>query len=282
MLMLSMTARAEDGSSSSSTSSTSSQRICPNVDEMLRKCQAAGGTATTFEKEGCKRVECRNANTTTTQCPNIDEMIRKCTANGMGIKRFPDAEHCPRVECVKKEDTSSSSSSCPDATQMWNRCMTSGGTPTSFVGDNGCKMVKCANSSTSTSTGGGSVDCKKTVKDKCNVYTCTDGTVERVCGNSQDKPKPLPTAPKGPCTDIERAIIEVKAALEKDSANVDLQKKLNELTTKFAVCRANQGSASSKSSSSVGGTSTAACETKLVNGCKVTTCRDGRSFKVCS
>ncbi len=304
MLVASMTARAEDGGTSgicrmenegyigayyqcydglekrdgSSTSCKSSETWQKYAEEFCKgHCNSTTGkcgvnTFTVGQTCGGTKV-CDNT------CPNVDEMVRKCTANNMTYKKWMDEKQCTRIECVRDGNSTSSSSSCPDATSAWNRCMNSGGTPTSFLGDNGCKVVKCANSSTSTSTGGGSVNCKRTIVNNCKVYTCDDGSVERVCGNSQDKPKTLPPAPKGPCTDIERTIVEVKAALEKNPSSLELQKKLEEVSKRFTACRLQSQSSSSISSS---GTTNTACKTEVVGSCKVTRCPGGRSFRVCS
>lgn len=241
MLVASMTARAEDGSSSSSSSSSKSSIMCPNVDEKIRECESRKMIYEKFWEDGCTQIKCRE-------------------------------------DWRTNSSSSSSSVACVDVQSMIDRCVNDGGTATTFE-KNGCKMVKCAKSSTSTSTGGGSVNCKRTIVNKCKVYTCDDGSVDRVCGNSQDKPKTLPPAPKGPCTDIERTIVEVKAALEKNPSSLELQKKLEEVSKRFTACRLESQSSSSSSSS---GTTNTACKTEVVGSCKVTRCPGGRSFRVCN
>jgi hypothetical protein len=247
MLIASMTAHAEGSSSSSQSSSKSSQSSSKSLE---------------------------SSSSSSISCPNVDEMVRKCESNKQIAEKFWE-DGCTRIKCRDDWRASSSSSQnfiCLDIQPMLDRCAKAGGTATTAE-RNGCKVVECKLSSTWSSSSWSSstsstIMCKRTMVANCKVYTCDDGTVDRVCGNSQDKPK-LPPAPKGPCTDIERAIIEVKAALEKNPGSVELQQKLNDLTQKFAACR-NQN----QSSSSIGGPSTTnlGCKTELIDGCKVTRC----------
>lgn len=251
MLVASMTAHAESSSSSSSSSSKSSVS-CPNIEEKIRVCESQKMIYEKYWENGCYQIKCRedwrtssSSSKSSVSCPNVTDMIRKCESNKMTYVKYWE-NGCDYVKCKEEWRTTSSSSS-------W---------------------------SSSWSSSAGSVVCERTVDGNFWVFECKDGKALRfpIQGMSSEK-KPLPPAPKRPCSDVENAIVEVKAALEKNSTNVDLQKRLQELTKKLEMCQKN--AATTGNGSSTGTSSSGNCKTEIIDNCKVTRC-PGRAFKVCS
>ncbi len=251
MLVASMTAHAEGS--------------CPDVDAQIKKCKDAGKSYSIYLNSSmCKEAKCTEwggstSSSSSVNCPNVEEMMRYCVEKNLAYTKYWE-NGCDRLKCREPWEgwnAKSSSSWSSSWSSKWS------GSSSSW-----------SSSWASTSS---SVICKRTQVEKFWLFSCEDGKSFRLpVAPRQEKPKPLPMAPKGPCTDVERAIIEVKAAIEKNPTSVELQKKLNELTAKYNTCKSQSSSTSSAT------TNTTGCKTEVIDNCKVTRCPGGRAFKVCS
>jgi len=77
---------------------------CPSgqvIEQMMKDCKAKNLDYVTYEKGGCRYVECVQE----TDCPSeadLDYAIRKCKAAGMDYQTYADGKGCRQVRCIEQ------------------------------------------------------------------------------------------------------------------------------------------------------------------------------------